>query len=287
MPIRIGAAVEDTMIKDILTLLDLNSETPARSLAVDLAGKANAHLTGLAPIIEPVMPGYMAGSIPTEVLENASVQSRQMAQQSADNFTDFARSQGINAETRLVAPAGGGGTNAFSIHCRMTDLVVIAQDDPDAPQTMRMALIEAALFDGCAPLILVPYIGADAFVASHIMLAWDGSKTAARAVHSALPILKMANKIDLVIVGKPPALAGEPGADIALYLARRGMKVEIHQLPRGTSSVSDVLLNYICDKDIDLAVMGGYGHSRMREFILGGATKGMLGAMTVPVLMAH
>lgn len=274
------------MIKDILTLLDLGDATPARALAVDLAGKASAHLTGVAPIIEPVMPGYLAGPIPTEIIENARAQSQVAAEESTKQFRDFAKAAGIEAETRLV-PLSGGGTNAFTVHCRMTDLVIIGQDNPDSPQAMRTALIEAALFDGSAPMILVPYIGASGFSANHVMVAWDGSKTAARAVHGALPILEMAGKIDVVVVGDPSALAGEPGADIALYLARHGLNVEIHRVPRGGSSVSDVLLNYVSDHGIDLAVMGGYGHSRVREFILGGATKGMLEAMTVPVLMAH
>jgi len=275
------------MIKDILTLLDLSGDMPAVPVAVDLAQKTGAHLTGLAPIIEPALPGYVAGPIPSEVLEHARDQAVASAEGARDHFKKKCDQAGINCESRLVSLASGGGTHAFTSHCRMTDLVVICQDNPDHPQVMRSALIEAALFDGSAPILLIPYVNHDGFAAKRVMVAWDGSRAAARAVHAALPILEQAGTIDLVIAGEPRRLAGEPGADMALYLARHGLKVEIRHIPKGSSGVSDALLNYISDNGIDLVVMGGYGHSRMREFILGGATRGILAAMTAPVLMIH
>ena len=275
------------MIKDILTLLDLSGDMPAAPVALDLAQQTGAHITGLAPIIEPALPGYVAGPIPTEVLDHARDQAVGAAEAARDAFKEKAERMGIPVESRIVSMTTSGGTHAFTNHCRMTDLVIIGQDNPDKPQVMRTALIEAALFDGSAPMLLVPYVNHGGFTAKKVMVAWDGSRTAARAVHAALPVLAMADTIDLVIAGNPSALAGEPGADIALYLARHGLNVEIRRVPRGTTGVADSLLNYVSDNGVDLVVMGGYGHSRMREFVLGGATRGILEAMTAPVLMAH
>jgi len=275
------------MIKDILTLLDLNNQTPALPVALDLAKKTSAHLTGIAPIFEPALPGYVAGPLPADIIEESRRQAEQSARDAADAFEKAAATAGITAETRLMSLATGGGTQAFTEHCRVTDLVIIGQENVDKPEIMRAALTEAALFDGSAPLLLIPYIGAEHFKPSRVMIGWDGGKTAAKAVHAALPVLEMAEQIDVVIAGNPTSVAGEPGADLAVYLARHGLKVEIKRIPGGSTSVADTMLNYISDNGVDLAVMGGYGHSRVREFILGGATRGMLEAMTVPVLMAH
>jgi nucleotide-binding universal stress UspA family protein len=152
---------------------------------------------------------------------------------------------------------------------------------------MREAMIETALFEGCAPVLLVPYITRAPLSFGRVTIAWDGGRTASRAVHAALPFLKLAGKISIVMVGKASSIPGEPGSDIATWLSRHGLDVDVVTVEAPDISIADALLDHAADKSVDLLVMGGYGHSRVREFLLGGATRGILGAMTVPVLMAH
>ncbi|MGH6943153.1 MAG: universal stress protein, partial [Geminicoccaceae bacterium] len=122
------------------------------------------------------------------------------------------------------------------------------------------------------------------------VVAWDASRAAARAVSDALPLLERAKSVTVVSVNPRPNLFGHgevPGADIALHLARHGLKVEVHRLEARDIDTANAILSYVADAGCDLLVMGGYGHSRLRELVLGGVTRTMLGEMTVPVLMAH
>jgi nucleotide-binding universal stress UspA family protein len=120
------------------------------------------------------------------------------------------------------------------------------------------------------------------------MACWDGSRPAARALADAMPLLSRARNVDIVIVEGERIKSDEiPGADVAQHLARHGLKVDVRRIPRGSIEIKDVLLNHAADSAADLVVMGGYGHSRVREFILGGVTRGMLESMTVPTLMSH
>ncbi|PLX36107.1 MAG: universal stress protein UspA [Hyphomicrobiales bacterium] len=273
-------------IKDIVVVLDLKTEGPAPKIAVEISRFVGAHLTGLAPMVEPVVPGYVTAPIPGDYLEASIRQAREQAEAGAKQFEEELRVGGVNGETAIVS-VGDGAWGGLLARTRLTDLVVIGQEDPDHPQPLREALIEATLFDSGVPILLVPYVSKPSFVDRKAMVAWDGSRTASRAVHAALPMLELAKSVTVVIVenGKKPE--GEAGADIALYLARHGLQVEIERIPAPPTGVGDALLNYVADHSMDLVVMGGYGHSRMREFILGGATRTFLRSMTVPVLMAH
>jgi len=138
------------------------------------------------------------------------------------------------------------------------------------------------------PVLLGPYIGSKAFQPKNVLVGWDGSSTATRAIHAALPVLEKADKITLLVIEKKATTAqGQPGADVANYLARHNMNVTVEVITNPQAGIADTVLNHVSDNSNDLVVMGGYGHSRMREFLFGGATREILEAMTVPVLMAH
>lgn len=273
-------------IKDIVTVLDLNRDGPAPKIATEIARFVGAHVTGLAPVVEPVVPGYVTAPIPGDFLESSIRQARERAEAAVAKFQDVIRRGDVNGETDLVT-IGDGAWGGLLARTRLSDLVVIGQEDEDHPEPLREAMIEAALFDSGVPLLLVPYVSQPGFEDRKAMVAWDGSRTASRAVHAALPMLELAKTVTVVVVENGNKLDGEAGADIALYLARHGLKVEIERVPPAPTGVGDTLLNYVADNAIDLVVMGGYGHSRMREFILGGATRSILRSMTVPVVMAH
>ena len=276
-------------IKDIVCLLDIETDltTAPVQIASELATQLDAHLTGVSPLIEPIVPALMVQPVPDQFISDARNRAEEKAHSSLQRFSDYASRCGVAFETRLmdVTP---GGLDTFVNHTRMCDLIVIGQDNPDRPEPLRSDLIEAALFDSGRPILVVPYVGIEAFAAKRVMVAWDGSKTAARAIHAAMPILELADEVQVVMVeAKKLHLPGDPGADLAVYLSRHGIKVAVEKIPAPASGVADALLNHISDNQIDLVIMGGYGHSRVREFILGGATRGMLNAMTVPCIMAH
>ena len=170
----------------------------------------------------------------------------------------------------------------------MSDLLVIGQQNPDTPEPMREALIEAILFQSGAPALIIPYAGLNTFSPGRAVVAWDGGAASAHAVRAALPLLHVAKEVVVVIVKekikRPTELAG---ADIATHLARHDLHVEVREITNSTGDIGQTILSFAADEAADWLVMGGYGHSRMREFFLGGTTRGILESMTLPVLMAH
>lgn len=274
-------------LKDILTIIDLAGSQPAVNYALDLAGRSDAHVTGLAMAFEPVVPAFAAAPMPVDYLQAAHEQAVSAAKDARGAFDELARRAGINSESRVADLLTGGPLESVLQHCRTTDLVAVSQANPDSPEPMRDLLIETILFESGVPVLLVPYIGAPTGAPKHVLIGWDGSSTATRAVHAALLLLSSAEKITVLLVEKKARGGGQPGAEIATYLARHGLDVTIDVVTNPQAGVADTLLNYVSDHGIDLVVMGGYGHSRMREFLFGGATREILASMTVPVLMAH
>ena len=137
---------------------------------------------------------------------------------------------------------------------------------------------------------MIPYIGPAPTLGQRVTVAWDASREAARAVNDALPLLVRAQAVDVVTVNPSDSPFGhgeDPGADIALHLARHDIQVEVRRIETRDLDVANTVLSHIADRGSDLVVMGAYGHSRLRELVLGGVTRTILRDMTVPVLMAH
>ena len=175
----------------------------------------------------------------------------------------------------------------FGQIARRFDLAVVRQAEPET-KMVEENIIEAALFVSGGPVTIVPYIQRAPLRLDHIMVCWDGSRAAARAIRDAMPFLRRAGRIEVVNVtnerGKQDQIEC---ADIGAHLAHHGLNVVIKRIPLGDVDVAAVLLSHAADEDVDFIVMGGYGHSRLREFVLGGVTRSMLRTMTVPVLMSH
>jgi nucleotide-binding universal stress UspA family protein len=179
-----------------------------------------------------------------------------------------------------------GSAGAFSEIARNYDLSVVAQadQDSDVPESL---VIEAALFESGRPVVIVPYIQDTGIKLDRVMVCWDNSRNAARAIGDAMPFLARAGQIDVVTIEPKEQRDDLRGAQIAAHLARHKLKVELKSIVAPDSDAANVILSQAADTGTDLIVMGGYGHTRFREFILGGATRGILGSMTVPVLMSH
>ena len=148
-------------------------------------------------------------------------------------------------------------------------------------------MIEAALVESGRPLVVVPYIQKRGVTLERVLACWDGSRTAARAIGDAMPFLERAKAVDVVIVAEERKSEEMTGANMSAHLARHGVKASVKRIAKGDIHIQDALLSYAADSGADFMVMGGYGHSRLREFILGGVTRSILQLLTVPVLMSH
>jgi len=276
------------MIKDLVVNLTVGADRdPAAQFAVSIAATFEAHIAGIAfaydPVITPtVMDGVSAAWVDTQRIEN-----RAAAEAAVERFEAAARREGLSAEHRIIEASLGGAANLFGRIARRFDLAVVGQMDPERMMPDDL-LVEATLFDSGRPMIVLPYIQMDALKLDSIMVCWDMSRNAARAIADALPFLKRGKTIEIVMVASGSGKADElPGADLGEHLARHKLNVEVKRLVAADVDISNVILSYAADCAADLIVMGGYGHSRLREFVLGGATRGILNSMTVPVLMAH
>ncbi len=191
------------------------------------------------------------------------------------------------AETRTISASISGAADEIGRLGRRFDLIIVGQ--PNRQKSLPDEVVdEGVLFESGRPVIFVPFIHKGGVTLDRIMVCWDGSRTAARAIADAMPILKKAKQVEVVIISDKPGKADEvPGADLGQHLARHGLKIDVKRITSPDTDVPSTILSYAADSSADMIVMGGYGHSRLREFVLGGATRGMLEAMTVPVLMSH
>ncbi|MEZ5788249.1 MAG: universal stress protein [Xanthobacteraceae bacterium] len=276
------------MIKDIVVNLALaRAEDPATDYAISVAQTFNAHITGVAFLYDPVIsPGVMDG-ITASWIEAQRGEGQAIAQAAIDRFEQAAARNGLSFRHRIIEATLGGATDLFGRIGRRFDMVVVGQSEPDhlAPSDM---FIEAALFESGRPAIIVPYIQKEGMKLDRVIVCWDGSRTAARAMGDAMPILTRAKAVDIVIVATGRAKSDEiPGADIGHHLARHGINVDVKRIVAEDVDVPNTILSYAADVSAELIVMGGYGHSRLREFVLGGATRDILNSMTVPILMSH
>ena len=276
-------------ISDMHVVVDLAGERRAATIAADLASRLDAHLSGLALAFEPLVPVYtMAAPVPTDFIVAARENAIADAKAAGIAFEKIAAAAGVPFETLTLESVAGEGFISAVRDLRLTDLVVVGQDDPDRAEPMRKALIEAILFEAVAPTLVVPYTGVREFRTGRAVIAWDGSAPAARAVRAALPLLQFADQVLVAIVEEARKWSADaPGADIGTHLARHGLSVEVKRIDNAVGDVASSLLNFAADEAGDWMVMGAYGHSRMRELLLGGATRGVLASMTVPILMAH
>jgi nucleotide-binding universal stress UspA family protein len=206
----------------------------------------------------------------------------------ATAFDEATRRAGVSAETRRIETDVGDVPTQFAHIARRFDLSVIGQFERDRDHRTTNIVLEAALFESGRPVLIVPFIQKDRLKLDHVMVCWDGSRAAARAAADAMPFLTRSGTTSVVVADTQSAKSADlPGTDIATHLTRHGVNATIERIPVSKIDVSNAILSYAADTGADLIVMGGYGHSRLREFILGGTTRGMLASMTKPTLMSH
>jgi nucleotide-binding universal stress UspA family protein len=275
------------MIKDVIVNLGLGDRNPASEVAVSLGEMFGAHVLGIAFAYEPFIPGAMMGSVPAEFIESQRAEAAAKANAATARFEELARRSGVSSEHRILSATLSGASDQLGRLARRFDIVVVGQPEREY-QAADEIIDEGALFESARPIVVVPFIHRGALKLERVMVCWDGSRAATRAIADSLPLMQKAKQIEVVIVANGRAKSDEvPGADLGQHLARHGLKVDVKRITSPDIDVASTILSYAADSSTDLIVMGGYGHSRLREFVLGGVTRGILESMTVPVLMSH
>jgi nucleotide-binding universal stress UspA family protein len=283
-------------LRDLVVLLDgsIRDETKLAA-AVDLARRNDAHLTGLCPL-ELLLPADMSfalGGYPDlwalpEFAKQIESQAKAKAAVVEASFRELIRREAITGEWVLET---GPLIQAVTRRALAADLVVVGQADPENPlPPIARSLVEDVLMTAGRPLLIIPYAGQFATIGTNTLVGWTPTRESARALHDALLILATGAKVLVLTVESTRGAEAEPlpTADIAEHLSRHALDVSAARTVVSDGlSPADALLDYASDIQADLLVVGGYGHSRTREMIMGGVTRDLLHHMTVPVLMSH
>ena len=279
------------MYKTILVHVDDSARSIQRvQVAAKLAVRFESHLVGAAMT---GLPAYMfpVGSIdagmPPVVFPIEDLRAE--AERALNQFDLTANAEGVHScERRVVDDEAGIG---MCLQARYSDLTVIGQSVPNETMPrLRSDFPAYVLLNSPHPVLVLPHRGVTADIGRFVTVAWNGSAEAVRAITSALPLLKRAQRVDLVVINPAEGAehGEEPGADMALFLARHGIRVELSVVDADAGTgAGETLLSFAGDKDADLIVMGAFGHSRLREYFLGGMTLTAIEASPVALWMSH
>ncbi len=296
-------------LRDIVVVLDGSAPSEIRlDIAVALAQQHDAHLTGLSAltllmppraVVPPHSNPEMATQPASQLLTWGAVlhplhspeaerQAAEKAERIEAAFRERLRLSGLQGDWRV---ASGKVSETVVCYARHADLIILGQVDPDHPPPPGgRQLVEDVLMTSGRPILLIPYVGRFETLGTKVLVGWNNSREATRAVNDAIPLL--AKAVSVTILEADP-IGGKPGTDeassacITRHLARHGISVKTARTVTAGTSAPDVLLSYASDVSADLLVVGNYGHSRLRELILGGVTRELLRHMTLPVLMSH
>jgi len=275
------------MIKDVIVKLEQQARDPAQDFSISVAKTLGAHLAGVALAFVPEVLSRFP-QLPRDMLAEIVTHSENAAQAAIDRFDAAARQSEVSREQRMLKATEAEAPSVLATFARRFDLSVLMQSEPNVVNNDDM--IETSLLESGRPLVVVPYIQREGLQLNRVICCWDGSRAATRAINDALPLLVRAGTIDLLIVLNEKTGSEEQeihGIELEKHLARHDVKVEIETTRAADIDVTDAILSYAADRSGTLIVMGGYGHSRLREIILGGVTRDMLKSMTVPIFMSH
>ncbi|MCU0884507.1 MAG: universal stress protein [Beijerinckiaceae bacterium] len=269
-------------VEDLLVLAD-GSAAAAKALAYAEALAPDGNVTAL---MFGLMPGYPVSEFSGEAWLIARRDAETAAERAEAAFTETLARHGSRAELRRADVIAGEEGRVMAAQARYVDAVIFGWPTAEAARPVRE--FEAVLFNAGRPSILVPETCALRGQPRRIMVAWSPTREASRAIHDALPLLAAAEQVGVVVVASEwDILEPNPGDDMARHLARHDIAVEVKNVPTGGRLVASVLLDEARFQGAELIVMGGYSHSRTGEWLFGGVTRDMLGALSVPVMMSH
>ncbi len=277
------------MLKNLL--VHIPSERQIRQIiesAISLARKHTAHLDAVSIGFETTNVGLAvdSGAAIATVFEIEHESALARANAALAIFEAEARNAGI---AYGLQPFTGFPTETAVMTgtlARLYDLTIVLQPDPDR-DTFDNTIPQEILFQSGGPVLFIPYTHKGPFEPKHIGIAWDGSRQAARAVRDATPFLTRAQRITVISINETEMPSEVSAATLMAHLARHGLSARSEHMTADHADIQPTILSVAADADVDMIVMGGYGHSRLKERLLGGVTRGMLQSMTVPTLMSH
>lgn len=275
--------------KSIFTVWDgLESSRGAFQTTLELARENDAHLEVLCLGYDRLQIAFGYPDVSPTLVNESLSDARKQAEILEQEISGILGVEDVKWSVQTGIAPLSGFPQIVGDATRFNDLVVLPQPYGGDAEGHSASIVEAALFVGNVPVLVHPRNGIETF-GKRVTIAWNESDEALAAIRSALPFLKAADSVDVVIIdpARHDADRSDPGAAISTMLSRHGIKVEVSILPRTVPMISDILNRRIEESGSDLLVMGAYGHSRLRERIMGGATRSMLESASIPVLMAH
>ncbi len=276
--------------KSITTVVtDFGADKGALVAAEDLARAHEGHLDIICLGLDRTQPGFYYAGTNAMIVQSNLEQAKADAQEIESAVTDYLRASDVTWATEPMATQMVGLTPFLAHQTRFSDLVVLPRPYGEGRSNEHEEILESTLFNAHAPVVVVPDDAKLPPSPKRIVIGWNESSEALRAVRAAMPLLKAADLVDIVIIDPPThgPDRSDPGGALSQKLARHGVNCEVSVLAKTMPRTSDTLMRHVADKSADIVVMGAYGHSRFRESILGGATRDMLTAAPVPVLMTH
>jgi nucleotide-binding universal stress UspA family protein len=278
------------MFKNLLVHIPTErSARPAVDGSVSLALTTGAHLDAIAVGYESTNIPFVAegGAAVASIYELEQERAMERAVAALNVFEAKAKPSGISYGCQAIAHPPAEAMSIVAATARLYDLTIVSQPEPDCITTDNR-IPQEILFRSGGPVLFFPYTFRGSFEARRIGICWDGSRLAARALHDAMPFLVRARALKVISLKKPADEPVDPSPETLLvHLARARLSADIISFGADRSDIQSSILSVAADENLDLLVMGGYGHSHLQEVVLGGVTHSMFGAMTVPTLMSH
>lgn len=276
--------------KSILTVI--TSEATVSEIlkaSVLVARREGAHLDILCLGVDRTQAGYYYAGASAAILQEALDRAQKDAEVIAKAVKTQMQAEDITWGSETAVAQIAGVSRLVADRAKFSDLTILPRPYGEGRGLEDEAALEAALFEGGAPVLMVPESGLPSKIGRHVVIAWNESAEALSAVRKAIPILAKADLVDIAIVDPPQhgPDRSDPGGRLAQMIARHGAQAEVSVLAKTMGRVSDVLRRHALDRDADMIVMGAYGHSRFREAILGGATRNMIEGCELPIFLAH
>lgn len=275
--------------KTILTVVGSDQGDRDIETAIGLCRESGAHLSVLVlGLASPPPIGAYAAVVSEAWMAERDAELKRLSER-ADEIEKIVAKEGVEADIAFEYTEMAWADSIIGRRARYADLLLVGPDLIGRGD-LKKYVLDGALFESGRPLLLAPAGKMATLQPKRIMLAWDSRVEAARAAHEAVELIAAAEEVRITLVDPEAgdlAQGDEPGADVAAWLARHGARVSVDRLPSGGRAVVDVLRQHAVDCGADMIVMGGYGHSRMRERIFGGVTKSMIDEPTLPVFMAR
>ncbi len=275
--------------KTVLLAVGVGQDDREIDRAAKIAEALGAHLSVLTLGIAPPPPSSPYGVVSNDIWASEIQDGQGAAQDFATGVASRLRARGLSSSVMSQYIDRATVATIVARSARYADVTLITPE-AEGVDLLQAWVTNGALFESGRPVVLLPSADTQFPNVSRVMIAWDASVEASKAVRDAVGLMKTADEVHAVLIDPVPSFEGhgpEPGADLATYLGRHGISATIHRLPREGRDVADLLQRTAIDLDADLMVMGGFGHSRLRQRIFGGTTTSTLRASRVPVLMAH